>query len=71
MTTDQSISLLTKPQMAELLGISLPTATRLLNAGEFPKAFRVFGKNWRIPPEDVHAFMKREAEKAHRPVAAA
>jgi excisionase family DNA binding protein len=65
---------ITAPELAQQLRVSNETARRLLEAGEFPNAFKLAstgksrGSRWRIPTTDVEAFIARQVQ---RPLAAA
>jgi len=53
---------LTTKQVMDQLKVSRMTMHRLLKRGEFPNAFKLgLGKtsNWRIPSDDVQAYIKR------------
>ena len=52
---------LTPQQVADLLGVDRTTVYQWLRSGEL-QALR-FGHRWRIKPEDVETFGKKEAEK--------
>jgi excisionase family DNA binding protein len=54
---------LTVEELAERLRRGASTIRTLLAAGEFPAAYKLRGKSWRIPAPDVAAFQEREAEK--------
>jgi excisionase family DNA binding protein len=56
----EPIAGLTVPALAAELGRSDSTVRGWLAAGEFPNAYKLQGKEWRIPQSDVHAFIESQ-----------
>lgn len=59
-------SWITAPDVAERIGLDVRAVRELLEAGEFPGAFRRgtgagIGKHWRIPRADVDSYLERRA----------
>lgn len=47
-------------RVATMIGLPYTTALRLVEAGEFPGAFRAHARgHWRIPREDVISYVER------------
>lgn len=44
-------------ELCRQLGISRSTVVRLLEAGEFPLAWKTDGGHWRVPQTDVTAYL--------------
>lgn len=61
-TTTQLPEVVEPAYIAAALNVSLFTAQRMCRDGRFPHAFRLgrTGSRWRVPFEDVLAFMRRE-----------
>jgi excisionase family DNA binding protein len=53
---------LTVEQVAERLGRSPSTVRNWLGEQRLPGAYRLRGREWRIPPAALTAFLQREAE---------
>lgn len=63
-------AILQPTDIAVALDISPWTAQKLCRNGTFPHAFRLgeVGSRWRIPCEDLEAFMQRRREATRRQV---
>lgn len=51
---------LTVPQVAERFGKAPGTVRKWLAAGDFPGAYQVHGKEWRIPSAALQAFREKQ-----------
>ena len=59
---------LTVDQAAERLGRAGSTIRTWLSQGDaFPHAFKLRGRQWRIPYADIVAFLEAEAQRYHQP----
>jgi predicted DNA-binding transcriptional regulator AlpA len=54
---------LTVPELAKLLTRSEATVRTRLERGDFPGAYKLGGKAWRIPPAAFTAFRKEQASR--------
>ncbi len=53
----------TKSELAVRLGVHRNTVKNMLEAGEFPGAYRVT-RDWRIPASDVSNYLERRRQAA-------
>lgn len=52
--------LLTPDEVKDLLRVAGGTVRSLLRSGEFPNAFRVGKRQWRIPRSDVDRYIEQK-----------
>lgn len=60
---------LTVNQVAELFGRGASTVRTWLGAGEFPNAYRLHGREWRVPQSDVEELQRRQRAAHHESIA--
>lgn len=51
---------LSVPDLATLFGKRPSTVRAWLERGDFPGAYKLQGKEWRVPPSGVHAFQNQQ-----------
>lgn len=63
---------LTVPQLAALFGRGSSTVRTWIEDGLFPNAYKLKGREWRVPRADIEAVQKqqREAHRSHTPPSA-
>ena len=55
-------------QVAEMFGRGCSTIRSWLAAGEFPNAYKLQGREWRIPRSDIEALQARERDAQRRAI---
>lgn len=65
---EERLSDLTVPELAEELDRGESTVRGWLADGLIPEAYRLRGREWRVPPEAVRRFLEREAQEEGSPV---
>lgn len=63
---EERLSDLTVPELAEELDRGKSTVRGWLADGLIPEAYRLRGREWRVPPAAVRRFLEREAQGEER-----
>jgi excisionase family DNA binding protein len=64
---DERLGDLTVPELAEELDRAESTVRGWLNAGEIPQAYKLHGREWRVPQAAVRAFLERQRNEVEDP----